>query len=644
MATRPPQQNQEAPPARRIPWWLLVIIAAGIAIAAYQWLGRGDGTDKTPLSEVAQLVKDGQVQSIEVSGESLKITLKDGTELTSNREPEASLTDSLANFGVTDADLANVEVVSSPPSGFNFTSALYLLLPLVLIGVLLLSMRRSVGGAEQVFGFARSKARRITEDRPDIRFSDIAGADEAKGELTEIVDFLRDPARYAAIGARIPKGVLLVGPPGTGKTLLARAVAGEAEVPFFSVSGSEFVELFVGVGAARVRDLFEQAKKAQPAIMFIDEIDAVGRQRGAGLGGGHDEREQTLNQILTEMDGFEKNTAVVVMAATNRPDVLDPALLRPGRFDRRVLMDLPDMAGREAILKIHARGKPLDPSVNLLRVAQLTPGFSGADLENLLNEAALLTARARKKTVGETEVEEAIDRVIAGPERRSRRIAEDERRRVAYHEAGHALTAQVMPNADPVHKISIVARGGTGGHTRLLPEEERGLWTREQLRDSLAYALGGMAAEEIIFNEPSTGSGNDLQVATERAREMIRKYGMSDRLGPIGYGGDSASVFLGRELSHSREYSDETAAAIDEEVRRMMGEALERSKQAIMENRPYLDKLVNRLLEVETLRRDEVQAILEGVRREGHTVPTEPPVSTDGTGATRVPVDTPTAS
>jgi cell division protease FtsH len=622
----------------------LAIVAAGIAIAAFQWFGRGDSGEETPLSEVARLVQEGQVQRIEVSGDSLTVTLQDGTELTSNREPDASLTDSLANFGVTDEQLANVEVVSNPPSGFSITSILYLLLPLVLIGVLLLSMRRSVGGAEQVFGFARSKARRITEDRPDIRFSDIAGADEAKGELTEIVDFLRDPARYAAIGARIPKGVLLVGPPGTGKTLLARAVAGEAEVPFFSVSGSEFVELFVGVGAARVRDLFEQAKRAQPAIMFIDEIDAVGRQRGAGLGGGHDEREQTLNQILTEMDGFEKNTAVVVMAATNRPDVLDPALLRPGRFDRRVLMDLPDMAGREAILKIHARGKPLDPGINLLRVAQLTPGFSGADLENLLNEAALLTARARKKSIGETEVEEAIDRVIAGPERRSRRIAEEERRRVAYHEAGHALTAQVMPNADPVHKISIVARGGTGGHTRLLPEEERGLWTREQLRDSLAYALGGMAAEEIIFGEPSTGSGNDLQVATERAREMIRKYGMSDRLGPIGYGGDSASVFLGRELSHSREYSDETAAAIDEEVRRMMGEALERSKQAIQDNRPYLDKLVNRLLEVETLRRDEVQALLQGVRRDGRVVPAEPAASEDGREPVRVPVDTPTVS
>jgi cell division protease FtsH len=644
MATRPPQQNQEAPPARRIPWWLLAIVAAGIAIVAYQWFAGNDGADRTPLSEVARLVRAGDVQRIVVSGESLDVTLRDGTELSSNREPDASLTESLASFGVTDAELANVEVVSRPPSGFNFTAVLYLLLPLLLIGVLLMSMRRSAGGAEQVFGFARSKARRITEDRPDIRFTDIAGADEAKGELTEIVDFLRDPARYAAIGARIPKGVLLVGPPGTGKTLLARAVAGEAEVPFFSVSGSEFVELFVGVGAARVRDLFEQAKRAQPAIMFIDEIDAVGRQRGAGLGGGHDEREQTLNQILTEMDGFEKNTAVVVMAATNRPDVLDPALLRPGRFDRRVLMDLPDMAGREAILKIHARGKPLDPGVNLLRIAQLTPGFSGADLENLLNEAALLAARARKKSVGEAEVEEAIDRVIAGPERRSRRIAEEERRRVAYHEAGHALTAQVMPNADPVHKISIVARGGTGGHTRLLPEEERGLWTREQLRDSLAYALGGMAAEELIFGEPSTGSGNDLQVATERAREMIRKYGMSDRLGPIGYGGDPASVFLGRELSHSREYSEETAAAIDEEVRRLMSEALERSKRAIMENRPYLDKLVNRLLEVETLRRDEVQELLKGVRREGRIVPPEPLVSEDGVAPARVPVDTPTGS
>jgi cell division protease FtsH len=514
------------------------------------------------------------------------------------------------------------------------------LLPILLIASLFFSMRRGAGGAQEVFGFARSRARRITEDRPEIRFSDIAGADEAKGELTEIVDFLRDPARYTAIGARIPKGVLLVGPPGTGKTLLARAVAGEAEVPFFTVSGSEFVELFVGVGAARVRDLFEQAKKAQPSIMFIDEIDAVGRQRGAGLGGGHDEREQTLNQILTEMDGFEKNTAVVVMAATNRPDVLDPALLRPGRFDRRVLMDLPDMAGREAILKIHARGKPMDPEVDLRRVAQLTPGFSGADLENLLNEAALLAARARKKTISPADIEEAIDRVIAGPERRSRRIGEEERRRVAYHEAGHALTAQVMPNADPVHKISIVARGGTGGHTRLLPEEDRALWTREQLRDSLAYALGGMASEELVFGEPSTGSGNDLHVATERAREMVRKYGMSERLGPMGFGSESESVFLGRELMHSRDYSDETASEIDHEVRRLLNQALERSKRAIEENRGYLDKLAQRLLEIETLRRDEIQELLAGVRREGRPVPTEPLPSMDGaTPAT--PIDVP---
>ncbi|MGH2583625.1 MAG: ATP-dependent zinc metalloprotease FtsH, partial [Dehalococcoidia bacterium] len=546
---------------------------------------------------------------------------------------------------VTQEQLSQVEIVSDPPSSFNFLNILFLLLPLALIASLFFTMRRGMGGAEQVFGFARSRARKITEDRPEIRFPDIAGADEAKEELTEIVDFLRDPARYTSIGARIPKGVLLVGPPGTGKTLLARAVAGEAEVPFFSVSGSEFVELFVGVGAARVRDLFEQAKRAQPAIMFIDEIDAVGRQRGAGLGGGHDEREQTLNQILTEMDGFEKNVTVVVMAATNRPDVLDPALLRPGRFDRRVLMDLPDLAGREAILKIHARGKPLDADVSLLRIAQLTPGFSGADLENLLNEAALLAARVNKKKVGEFELEEAIDRVIAGPERRGRRISEEERRRVAYHEAGHAVTAQVMPNADPVHKISIVARGGTGGHTRLLPEEERGLWTREQLRDSLAYALGGMAAEEIVFGEPSTGSGNDLHVASARAREMVRKYGMSERLGPIGFGSESESVFLGRELMHSRDYSDETATAIDNEVRRLMGEALERSKRAIEENRSHLDALVQRLLEVETLRRDEIQEVLKVVRRGDRLVPAVPQISADGAngvlGTGEVVEDTP---
>jgi cell division protease FtsH len=622
MATRTPPPAPEQAPGRRFPWWLAAIVAIGLVLAFFQfWPGRGEETKSVSLSELAQQVKNSQVQKVEVSGDSLNITLKDGTKLRSDREPDASLTESLANFGVTPDQLAGVEVVSNPPSGFSWVNILIWLLPLALILSLFFSMRRGIGGgAEQVFGFARSRARKVTIDRPEIRFSDIAGADEAKQELSEVVEFLREPARFTAVGARIPKGVLLVGPPGTGKTLMARAVAGEAEVPFFSVSGSEFVELFVGVGAARVRDLFDEAKKVQPAIMFIDEIDAVGRQRGAGLGGGNDEREQTLNQILTEMDGFEKTATVVVIAASNRPDVLDPALLRPGRFDRRVVMDLPDLAGRESILKIHARGKPIAPDVSLLRVAQLTPGFSGADLENLINEAALLTARTDRKTIGQVEFEEAIDRVIAGPERRSRRITEDERRRVAYHEAGHAVAAQAMPHSDPVHKISIVSRGGTGGHTRLLPEEERTLWTREQLRDSLAYALGGMASEELVFGEPSTGSSNDLEVASGRAREMVRRYGMSERLGPMSFGADSESVFLGRELMHSRDYSDETASEIDTEVRRMMTEALERAKAAIAHNREYLDRLVDRLLEVETLRRDEVQQILGGVQLEDGSV------------------------
>jgi cell division protease FtsH len=618
MAARPPQPQPPAePPARRFPWWLAIVVAGSLALAFF-FLPRSDPNAKpVPLSAVAQEVRNGNVQSVEVAGERLTVKLKDGSTQISNREPDASLTESLARLGVSPEQLTTLEITSSPPSGFALGTLLIWLLPLLLLVGLMFSMRRSIGGgAEQAFSFARSRARRVTVDRPDVRFSDVAGADEAKQELSEVVDFLKDPARFVAVGARIPKGVLLVGPPGTGKTMLARAVAGEAQVPFFSVSGSEFVELFVGVGAARVRDLFEQAKKTQPAIMFIDEIDAVGRQRGAGLGGGNDEREQTLNQILTEMDGFEKNATVVVMAATNRPDVLDPALLRPGRFDRRVMMDLPDLAGREQILKIHARGKPLGPDVDLYRVAQLTPGFSGADLENLLNEAALLTARGMKKQVGEAELEEAIDRVMAGPARRGRRISEEERRRVAYHEAGHALTAQAMPHADPVHKISIVARGGTGGHTRLLPEEDRSLWTREQLRDSLAYALGGMAAEEIIFGEPSTGSGNDLQVATTRAREMVRRYGMSERLGPIGMGSESESVFLGRELMHSRDYSDATAAEIDAEVRSLLREALDRAKRACEVNRDYLDALVRSLLEVETLKRDDVARILTGVRRE----------------------------
>jgi cell division protease FtsH len=638
MATRPPQPTPETP-RWGIPWWLMLVLAAAVVLAVVGIPQLSSEGETTPLSQVAQDVKAGNVQTIEVSGADLTVKLKDGTTRRSSREPDASLTESLARLGVTAEQLAAVEIVSKPPSSFSIGTLLIWLLPLVLLVSLMFSLRRGLGGAaEQALGFARSRARKITEDRPEVRFADVAGADEAKQELSEVVDFLKDPSRFTAIGARIPKGLLLVGPPGTGKTLLARAVAGEARVPFFSVSGSEFVELFVGVGAARVRDLFEQAKKVQPAIVFIDEIDAVGRQRGAGLGGGNDEREQTLNQILTEMDGFEKNATVVVMAATNRPDVLDPALLRPGRFDRRVVMDLPDLAGREAILKIHARGKPLDPSVNLHKVAQLTPGFSGADLENLINEAALLTARANKRVIGEAEFEEAIDRVIAGPERRSRRITEDERKRVAYHEGGHALVAQVMPHADPVHKISIVSRGATGGHTRLLPEEDRTLWTREQLRDSLAYALGGMAAEEIVFGEPSTGSSNDLEVASNRAREMVRRYGMSERLGPMSFGGDAQSVFLGRELMHSRDYSEKTASEIDDEVRRLMREALERAKRAIDGNRPSLDALAAKLLEVETLRRDEVQALLAGVKRDGTTMPPAPPPGMDG--ATAPPVDT----
>jgi cell division protease FtsH len=470
-----------------------------------------------------------------------------------------------------------------------------------LIFVFYMIFRQARGANNQAMSFGRSRARLFPANRTTVTFADVAGADEAKQDMREVVEFLKSKEKFQTLGARIPKGVLLVGPPGTGKTLLARAVAGEADVPFFSISGSEFVEMFVGVGAARVRDLFDQAKRNTPCIVFIDEIDAVGRQRGAGLGGSHDEREQTLNQILVEMDGFDTNTSVIVIAATNRPDILDPALLRPGRFDRRVILDLPDIVGRLAILKVHTNGKPLDKDVDLETLAKGTVGFSGADLANLVNEGAILAARRNKKFIGSAELEESIDRVIAGPERKSRKISQKEKEITAYHEAGHALVGRMLPNADPVHKISIVSRGMMGGYTKQLPAEDRYLHSRSYMKDMLAYALGGRAAEEIKFNEITDGAKSDIERATKLARAMVTDYGMSDKLGPRTFGHKEEMVFLGREISEQRDYSEEVARQIDDEVQNIINEAHKLARNTLLKNRKKLELLAKELMNRETL-------------------------------------------
>jgi cell division protease FtsH len=492
---------------------------------------------------------------------------------------------------------------------------LTVILPIVLLGALFyfLFFRAARGAGTQAFNFSKSRARLTLDKRPDVTFADVAGAEEAKEEVQEIVEFLKSPQKFQALGGRIPRGVLLVGPPGTGKTLLAKAIAGEARVPFYSISGSEFVEMFVGVGAARVRDLFEQAKRNSPCLIFIDEIDAVGRHRGAGLGGGHDEREQTLNQILAEMDGFDTNANVIVMAATNRPDILDPALLRPGRFDRHVVIDLPDIKGRKAILEVHAKGKPLAKEVDFETIAKGTPGFSGADLANVINEAALLAARRDRKDITLKELEEAADRVLAGPEKKSRIISPKEKEIIAYHESGHALTAKLLPNADPVHKISIVARGIMGGWTRFLPSEDRHLWSKSQFDDRLAVSLGGRVAEEITFGEATTGAQNDLEEATKLARKMVTEYGMSDKLGPRTFGQRQELVFLGREISEQRDYSDKVAQEIDEEVHGIIQRAYSTAKQVLTGNRERLKQLAQELIARETLDEPELNRILEGL-------------------------------
>jgi cell division protease FtsH len=580
----------------------IVILVAAVVLLSQLFPTPGKPTE-IPLDKAIAMSQSGEIAGIVVEGNELLITTTEGTEM---KTAIGNLTlVELKELGLK-LDGVDYEV---KPSGFDWSGLLIGFIPLILFGALLFFLFRSARGANsQALSFGRSRARLFPASTPTVTFDDVAGVEEAKQELHEVVDFLKSREKFQSLGARIPKGLLLVGPPGTGKTLLARAVAGEAGVPFFSISGSEFVEMFVGVGASRVRDLFDQAKRNTPCIVFIDEIDAVGRHRGAGLGGGHDEREQTLNQILVEMDGFDTNTSVIVMAATNRPDILDPALLRPGRFDRRVVLDRPDINGRTAILKVHTKGKPLAESANLEVLAKQTAGFSGADLANLVNEAAILAARRGKKVIEMPELEESIDRVIAGPERKSRRISSKEKEITAYHESGHALVAKMLPNADPVHKISIVARGLMGGYTRQLPAEDRYLMTRSQFKDMIATFLAGQTAEELIFNETSTGAYDDIKRATELARKMVTSFGMSDKLGPRTFGDKQELVFLGREISEQRDYSEKVAQEIDEEVQNIIQHAHDEARRILAENKPRLIHIAEKLITKETIEGEELEA------------------------------------
>ena len=599
--------------------WVIIMVA--MLVLFFTFVQRGAQPTEIPISQVVADAKAGIVTEITVREESTNITVcygpcKTGEQKTATREPgNTTMREYLTNAGVPEDKMPKINVEKASSWG-QYIGILGFLLPtLILVAVFVFMMRQAQGTNNQAMSFGKSRARLFTGNKPTITFADVAGVDEAKQELTEVVEFLKYPDKFNALGARIPRGVLLVGPPGTGKTMLARACAGEAGVPFFSISGSEFVEMFVGVGASRVRDLFDQAKRNSPCIIFVDEIDAVGRHRGAGLGGSHDEREQTLNQILVEMDGFDSQTNIIVVAATNRPDVLDPALLRPGRFDRQVVLDRPDIKGRVAILGVHSRGKPLDKTVNLETIAKVTPGFSGADLENLVNESAILAARRNRKTVSMSEMEEAIDRVIAGPERRSRIISEREKAITAYHEVGHALVARMLPNVDPVHKISIISRGMMGGYTRVLPGEDRYMWSKSQFKDNLAFALGGRAAEELIFQEITTGASNDIERVTEMARQMVTRYGMSKKLGPVALGRKEELVFLGREISEQRNYSDEIAYEIDKEVRVLVDEAYGKAAEILSMFKDKLIEISELLIEKETLDATDFEALFQDIPR-----------------------------
>ncbi|MEV7864561.1 ATP-dependent zinc metalloprotease FtsH [Streptomyces sp. NPDC088124] len=601
-------------------WIVLAVLAV---VVLMQVVGSSGGYKTVDTGEVVQAIDKNQAEQVKLTtgdDQIIKVDLKDGLKIKGSDKIQASY---IGNQGSSlaatlqtkfqNGDITKGYTVS-PSKQSPFLSVLFSLLPFVLIVVVFLFlMNQMQGGGSRVMQFGKSKAKLITKDTPKTTFADVAGSDEAVEELHEIKEFLQEPAKFQAVGAKIPKGVLLYGPPGTGKTLLARAVAGEAGVPFYSISGSDFVEMFVGVGASRVRDLFEQAKANAPAIVFVDEIDAVGRHRGAGLGGGHDEREQTLNQLLVEMDGFDVKGGVILIAATNRPDILDPALLRPGRFDRQIAVDRPDMQGRLEILKVHQKGKPVAPDVDLGAVARRTPGFTGADLANVLNEAALLTARGDAKLVDNHALDEAIDRVVAGPQKRTRIMSEKEKKITAYHEGGHALVAAASPNSDPVHKITILSRGRALGYTMVLPDEDKYSTTRNEMLDQLAYMMGGRAAEELVFHDPTTGAANDIEKATATARAMVTQYGMTERLGAIKFGGDNTEPFLGREMAHQRDYSEEVAALVDEEVKKLIETAHNEAWEILVENRDVLDNLVLALLEKETLNKEQIAEIFSTI-------------------------------
>jgi cell division protease FtsH len=595
-------------------YFLLIVAIGAMLVMAF----RDSATSKEPLTinEVAQKVQAGQVARIVIeSDDTITVVMKNGEKegVASRKEPNATLVEQLVSLGVTADKLSpeNMVIEVREPSlwaGFG-TLIVYILPILLMVGVLWFIMRQAQGSNNAAMSFGKSRARMFSGEHPTVTFADVAGAEESKQELAEVVEFLKEPQKFIQLGARIPKGVLLVGPPGTGKTLLAKAVSGEAGVPFFSISGSEFVEMFVGVGASRVRDLFDQAKRHSPCIIFVDEIDAVGRQRGAGLGGSHDEREQTLNQMLVEMDGFDTDTNVIIIAATNRPDILDPALMRPGRFDRRVTLDRPDVKGREAILKVHVKGKPLEPEVDLASVARGTPGFVGADLENLVNEGALLAARRNKKSIGQSELNEAIERVVMGPERKSRLISDEEKRIIAYHEAGHAVVANAIAEADPVQKVTIVGRGQAGGVTWFRPDEDRILMSRKKMLATLAMALGGRAAEELIFDDITSGASGDIEQVTRMARSMVTRLGMSTEMGTMVYGQKEELIFLGREISEQRDYSEAIAEKIDIEVRKIVEDSYKLAKSLVKKHRKQLELVAQKLLEVESITREEFETI-----------------------------------
>ena len=597
-------------------FWIIVAII-GVTIFG-QISSASNRYTEIKTSQAIAAISQSEVESAVLIDKSQKIRL-----ILSNGKTIKGATKVEASYIARQEPTLIDELTANPPiKGWTvdvpktsvLTTILFSFGPILIIGLLFFLLMSQAQGGNRVFSFGKSRAKLQDNDVPQNTFDDVAGADEAIAELEEIKDFLADPAKYALLGAKIPKGVLLYGPPGTGKTLLARAVAGEAKVPFYSISGSDFVEMFVGVGAARVRDLFNQAKANAPAIVFVDEIDAVGRQRGAGMGGGHDEREQTLNQLLVEMDGFEANGQVILIAATNRPDVLDPALLRPGRFDRQIPVERPDLKGREDILKVHAKNKPISKEVELVAYARRTPGFTGADLANVLNEAALLSAREGQKTIGNAQIDEAIDRVMAGPQRKSRLMSEEERRVTAYHEAGHALVAHALPHTDPVHKITIMPRGRALGYTMVLPDEDRYSTTRNQLLDQLAYSLGGRAAEELIFHDPSTGASNDIEKATALARAMVTQYGMTEAIGAIKLGTDASEPFMGRDYGHQRDYSENVAAVVDAEIRKLIETAHQEAYDILEANRTILDEMVIKLLEIETLNKEEIAQIFAKVR------------------------------